>query len=176
MSALSSHKWRGRLCNRIHTGILVTTMVFVSNSRNHGVMNMPVNPWSHGPSFIILSLASDEENFTMKNPLEHRCISQFSDHLVKIQWNRSIGFGHKQLKRQIISCDSREAQCSSAFELSMLSFGMEFSSSKFYRLGGVPTYFFGSIAVLFPCRIFLKEGHPFICFSLTSMFPEVLHP
>lgn len=61
-------------------------------------------------------------------------------------------------------------------KLSMLSSGIEFNSFTMCGLGDVPTCFFGSIAVLFPCKMFLKEGPPFICFSLAPVFFEVLPP
>jgi len=64
------HRYNGRLCRRTQTRILDKTIVFASNSGNHGVMKRPVDPENHGPSHNMMYLASVEGKFTLESPLE----------------------------------------------------------------------------------------------------------
>lgn len=93
------------------------------------MVNRLVEPQNHGPSCRILSLASGDGNLTTKKPLEQRWMSHSNDQFAKIQWKSSTGLGQKQLNRQIIARDSREAHCSSDFGMLMFNFGLLFSCS-----------------------------------------------
>ena len=70
---------------RTQTGTLDTVILFGSKSGNHGVMNSLDVRQNQGPALMIVSLTSLDANLTMKNPLEHKCISHSMVQLVKIQ-------------------------------------------------------------------------------------------
>ena len=98
--------------------------MFASKSGNHGVMKSLVDPQNQGPSCITMSLSIADRNFTMKKPLEQRCISHCVVQFVKIQRNRSADLGQKKLNLHIIDYLSYIVQCSSISGVSMLYSGV----------------------------------------------------
>lgn len=142
------------------------------------MMKRPEDSQNHGPSCINVSLTSVDWNLTMKNPLEQRWISQCRVHFVNIQWCSSKGFGQKLLNRQMMACDSKLLHTSSVSGISIFSYGVYFSCSTMYGLGFVPACFRTTVGVLSPCKMFLNDIPPFLCFCCGSMlcFVSVLVP
>lgn len=72
-------KCNGWLCNLTQTSIFDTNIVLASKSGNQGVMKSPTLPQNHGPLLRIYSFSWTVLNLTIKNPLEHKWISQLQN-------------------------------------------------------------------------------------------------
>lgn len=97
---------------------------------------------------------------------------------MNIQGKSLKGFGLKQSNQKMMSFDSKLLHDSTVSGISIFSSGIQFRCSTMCGLGSVPTFFGTTVGVFPPCKMFLKDIPPFLCFCCGSVlfFVIVLVP